>query len=220
MIVSRARGFLFVHIPKTGGTAVTRALEAQAPPDDLLIADTPEARRRRPTLRGLRPRGRLWKHATLADIEGVVAPEEFDRLLVWTLVRNPWDRVASYYHWLRAQSFAHPAVARARAGNFAAFLRHPDTLAELAAWPARRYLSDSHGRERRALFVRIERFAEEIGPVEALLGHPLRLPRINASDRPRDWRLLYDAEGADLVGRALAEDAARFGYDFNGISTS
>ena len=76
--------------------------------------------RRRPRLKGLTPAGRLWKHSTLADIEGVVAREEFGRLLIVTLTRNPWDRVVSYWSWLRAQSFAHPAVGLARASTFTA----------------------------------------------------------------------------------------------------
>ena len=47
MIVSRGRGYVFVHIPKTGGTAMALALEARAMPDDLLVGDTPKATRRR-----------------------------------------------------------------------------------------------------------------------------------------------------------------------------
>ena len=107
MILSRGRGYLFVHIPKTGGTALTLALEARAKADDIIIGDTPKARARRGRLAGLTPRGRLWKHSTLADIDGVVRGEELERLFLVTLVRNPWDRVVSYYHWLRKQSFDH-----------------------------------------------------------------------------------------------------------------
>lgn len=44
MILSRGRGYLFLHIPKTGGTALTLALEARAMKDDILIGDTPKAR--------------------------------------------------------------------------------------------------------------------------------------------------------------------------------
>ena len=46
MIISRARRFIFVHIPKTGGTAFTLAYEARAAKDDILIGDTPKARKR------------------------------------------------------------------------------------------------------------------------------------------------------------------------------
>ena len=48
------------------------ALEQRAMADDILIGDTPKAKRRRKRLDKLRAKGRLWKHSTLADIEGVV----------------------------------------------------------------------------------------------------------------------------------------------------
>ena len=46
MILSRGRRFIFVHIPKTGGTALALSLEGRAMKDDILIGDTPKARAR------------------------------------------------------------------------------------------------------------------------------------------------------------------------------
>ena len=43
MIISRGRRYIFVHIPKTGGTALSLALEARAMKDDIIIGDTPKA---------------------------------------------------------------------------------------------------------------------------------------------------------------------------------
>lgn len=57
MILSRARRFIFIHIPKTGGTALTLALEAQAAKDDILISDTPKPARARAGLLGSRRGG-------------------------------------------------------------------------------------------------------------------------------------------------------------------
>ena len=54
MILSRGRRFIFIHIPKTGGTALTLALEARAMKDDILIGDTPKARARKARLRGVK----------------------------------------------------------------------------------------------------------------------------------------------------------------------
>ena len=103
MIISRGRRFIFVHIPKTGGTALSLALEGRAMKDDLLIGDTPKARARKGRLAGVKTAGRLWKHATLADITGLVTADEVSTFFTLTLVRNPWDRMVSYYHWLRMQ---------------------------------------------------------------------------------------------------------------------
>ena len=122
MIISRGRKYIFVHAPKTGGTALTLALEDRAMKDDILFGDTPKAVRRRKRQKSLVGAGRLWKHSTLADIEGVVTSDELDRFLIFTLVRNPWDRVVSYYHWLQTQTFEHPVVSLARSLDFNDFV--------------------------------------------------------------------------------------------------
>ncbi|MBI1415731.1 MAG: Type II secretory pathway, pullulanase PulA [Limimaricola sp.] len=215
MIVSRARRYIFVHIPKTGGTALTQALEARVGPDDILIGDTPKARRRRHRLKGLQAAGRLWKHSTLSDIAGLVTPEEMADFCIFTLVRNPWDRVVSYYHWLRAQDFAHPAVARAKALDFSAFLNHPATVASLTATPYSSYLTDAAGVERATLYLRLERLEEDLPRLAAKIGFLPEMERINVSDRVRDWRGFYSDEDAALLARIAATDIARFGYAFD-----
>ncbi|MEM9788155.1 MAG: sulfotransferase family 2 domain-containing protein [Pseudomonadota bacterium] len=215
MIISRGRGYIFVHIPKTGGTALTLALEERAMADDILVGDTPKAKRRKGRLQALRPAGRLWKHSRLADIDGIVAPSEFKDLMVFTLVRNPWDRVVSYYHWLRTQSFRHPAVGLAKQIDFSAFLNHPDTQKSFAHDLADDYVTDADGRVRCDHFVRIEQFARDIAPVEAHLGFSLApLARANESKRPADYRSAYSDADAALIGRIWSADIARFGYRF------
>ena len=47
MIISPGRRYVFVHIPKTGGTALSVALEARAMKEDILSGDTPKAQARR-----------------------------------------------------------------------------------------------------------------------------------------------------------------------------
>ena len=216
MIISRGRCFIFVHIPKTGGTALTLALEARAMRDDILIGDTPKARARRGRLKSVTSAGRLWKHSTLADIDGLVTAEEINGFFILTLVRNPWDRVVSYYHWLRDQTFAHPAVGLARSNDFSGFLNHAHTRTALALWPTSAYLRDATGTERKALFVRAEQIDADIQPFEAHLGYRLTpLPRVNASDRARDWRRYFSEADAALVADLCAEDIARFGYRFD-----
>jgi hypothetical protein len=213
MIVSHHRRYVFVHIPKTGGTSLTLALEAGAGPDDIILSDTPEGRRRRGRVRGVQAAGRLWKHSRLADIEGLVAPEALDEYLLVTLVRNPWDRAVSYYHWLRGQGFAHPTVDLARALPFADFLRHPETAAALGV-AAAEYLTDAEGRERTGHYLRLEHLAEDAGPIARRIGLPPGpLPRANRTERG-DYRLYYDDALAEHLGALAAEDVARFGYRF------
>lgn len=214
MIISRGRRYIFVHIPKTGGTAMALALEDRAKADDILIGDTPKAQRRRGRLKTLSARGRLWKHAMLADIDGVVGPEELNDFLIFTLVRNPWDRVVSYYHWLQDQSFDHPAVTLAQSLGFADFLRAEHVQSSLQNSPAARYVTDAQGHERQALFLRLEHLEAEKAPLEAHLGFRLEMPHANRSERAADYRGYYDDAGAAIIARVCAADIARFGYSF------
>ncbi|MBN2907095.1 MAG: sulfotransferase family 2 domain-containing protein [Rhodobacteraceae bacterium] len=215
MIISRGRRYIFVHIPKTGGTALTLALEGRAMADDIVIGDTPKAVRRRHRLNGARTAGRLWKHSTLADIEGLVTRQEIAELFTFTLVRNPWDRMVSYYHWLRAQRFDHPAVALAGRLQFAAFLAHPQTTASIRATPYASYMRDGAGHEQCDAYVRLEHLADDLAPVEAHLGFRLGpLARVNVSDRAGDYRTYYTDATAALVARLADADIARFGYRF------
>lgn len=216
MILSRGRRFIFVHIPKTGGTALALALEARALKNDILIGDTPKARARRARLHGIQTRGRLWKHATLADIAGLASDEEIASFFTFTLVRNPWDRAVSYYHWLQAQHFAHPAVGLARTLAFDGFLAHPLVRTGHRAWPARAYMTDRHGVERASAFLRLCHLAEDLAPVEAHLRLRLgTLPRANTSARDADWRRYYTPDTAALIAQDCAEDIARFGFRFD-----
>lgn len=214
MIISPGRGYVFVHIPKTGGTSMAAALEARAMKDDLLIGDTPKARRRKARLQGLTPAGRLWKHSTLADIEGVVDRAAFERMFVFTLVRNPWDRMVSYYHWLLTVGFDHPAVQLAKSLSFSDFLAHPHTGASLAGNPYASYLTDGAGRAH-GHFLRIEQLDADAGPLWDHLGFRLALERHNPSQRHRDWRGYYTAESAARLAALCADDIARFGYGFD-----
>ena len=216
MILSRGRSFIFVHIPKTGGTALTLALEAKAMKDDILIGDTPKARARKGRLQGVKAHGRLRKHSTLADIAGLATDDEIAGFFTLTLVRNPWDRIVSYYHWLHDQSFAHRAVGLAKSLSFSAFLNHGQTRMALSLWPYAAYMRDRMGKERASLFARLEHLDTDLAPFEAHLGFRLTpLARANASDRARDWRPFYSDADAGLVTQICAEDIARFGYHFD-----
>ncbi len=212
MIISPGRNFIFVHIPKTGGTSMMLALEERAKKDDILIGDTPKAKRRRKRLKGIQTAGRLWKHSTLADIDGLVSTTEIESAFVFTLVRNPWDRMVSYYHWLRTQAFDHPAVTLAKQVEFTTFLNDPSTQSAMRAAPYGYYVTDAQGREVCDSFIRLEQFEEDSAPLWDHLGFRLDLPVNNQSTRDRDYRNYYTQSDSALVQSLFTQDIERFGY--------
>lgn len=190
------------------------ALEGRAMRDDILIGDTPKAKRRRNRLKGAKAAGRLWKHSTLADIDGLVTAEQIEKAFVFTLVRNPWDRVVSYYHWLRDQGFDHPAVALARKVDFSTFLNAPMTQASMTATPYGHYVTDARGAERCDAFIRLEYLETDCQSLCDHLGFQLELPVNNQSARDRDYRKYYSDRDSALVKTLFDQDIARFGYSY------
>ncbi len=182
--------------------------------DDILIGDTPKARRRRGRLNGVQSAGRLWKHFALADIDGLVTAEWLAQASAGTLVRNPWDRLVSYYVWLRAQRFDHPAVALAARVDFGAFLRDPGMQAAIRAGRYGHYKCDSAGQERFQLFIRLEAFEQDAAPLWGHLGFRLDLPLVNASSRAPDYPASYTSDLARLAESLCEEDITRFGYRY------
>jgi hypothetical protein len=217
MIISVGRRYIFVHAPKTGGTALALALEARAMKDDILVGDTPKAVQRRERAKGLPTAQPLTKHSMLAELDGYLDATDLQGFFVFMLVRNPWDRMVSYYHWLRDQSFEHPAVKLSKALEFSEFVANRFLQQSFQASAYGRYVRDAAGRERCDLFIRLEHLAEDLAPLESHLGFPLDdIPHANRSQRRADYRAYYTDATREMVARTCAADIARFGYSFEG----
>lgn len=215
MIISKGRGYIFVHIPKTGGTAMALALEDRAKADDIMIGDTPKAVKRRGKIKGIETAGRMWKHSTLADAEGLITRAEMNEMFTFTLVRNPWDRMVSYYHWLKSQDFEHPAVALAKSKGFSGFLNAPLTQSTFRKNPYASYMVDGAGHTHADLYIRLEHLEDDIAPLAAHLGFTPIVPIANASARPRDWRGFYTELDAELLADLCGDDINAHGYGFD-----
>jgi len=199
-MISFQKRFLFVHIPKTGGNSIQSVLASHS--EDKIV--------RRPGQDGVErfgvsnPKYNLKKHSPLAAYRAALGEEQFSRLYKFTCVRNPWDRMVSFY---------------LTPGQGKQWDRKAFKKTILKALSATDYLRleegepDPFGNVDR--IIRFENLAEEFNSVCADLGiPPASLPKYNRSER-QDYSKYYDAELRALVMERFAVEIARFGYTFD-----
>ncbi|MCA0271030.1 MAG: sulfotransferase family protein [Proteobacteria bacterium] len=106
MILSTSHNFLFVHVPKTAGTAMTAALE----PFAVTGTRTPWRRLvRRFPVREAPDRAYFRKHETASDMAAKMGEAVFRGFQRFTVVRNPFDHAVSHFEYLK--EFRNPKLA-------------------------------------------------------------------------------------------------------------
>lgn len=195
---NRDHDAIFVHIPKTAGTSLFEAL-GLAPASDTHAP------------------ARAYRRADRAL---------FERAFTFSIVRNPWDRFASSFHFLKSGTdwSMQQAWARRHIGDldFAGFVRKLRTplfrasiRAERFFWPQSFWITDGRGR---SIVDRLYRFEDLAAATDDLcdrlaLPRPAALPHRRRS-RTGDYRDLYDPVTRRIVGDFYRDDIRLLKYEF------
>lgn len=187
---------IFVHIPKCAGVSVAGALF-----------------------------GNLGGgHLTFDDYTRIFAPGEVLSYFKFTIVRNPWDRLVSAFHFLRAGGFGEEDRAWAdanltRFADFGEFVREWVNPENVWKWhhfrPQYHYVREKEDRVRLDFIGRFETIDADFEQIARRLGRPSRMAVTNRSERG-SYRGYYTPREAGIVADVYAEDIALLDYRFEG----
>ena len=209
--------FIFIHIQKTGGVSISNLLRQYIP------TTTPG--------RGLR---HISARRALKQVEN---PDDYFK---FAFVRNPWDRLVSWYTMIDearkgvADGTAEPMTRRLIKKNnlFKYVLRCGPTFDEFVKnctekqWMGNgyysftfnqlRYLTDKNGEVLVNYIGRFENLAQDISHVFDKLGleaSQLELPHENRSAHSH-YSEMYTPETREIVRKRFRRDIEFFGYEF------
>ena len=202
MILSFSHNFLFVHVPKTGGSSIRHALSPFSAPKAKghfrrISANFP--------LREDPQKVRLRTHDTAAWARLKLGAETFEKLHKFAVVRNPYTRAISYFEYLR-QNPLHPhnrIVKNMSLEKYLSWGMHR-TLQS-------RHLCDARGNLLVDRILRFENLNEEFKSICKDIGILVDLPRINSSSQMPLTKYLTPRT-CKLIEQIYAQDFELFDY--------
>jgi hypothetical protein len=193
MMLSYTHRFIFVHIYRTGGTSIFRALGKRFDVVEALH-NTPvaEVSARLKSL-GLNPEIiNLQFHATAREIRATVGEAMFAKYFKFAFVRNPFDHLLSLFLYVRkypeqaghAEAMRHP--------DFRSYVRHEIPDAPLALGPQSNLIVDEDGKPLVDFVGRYENLEADFAKVcERIGARDVSLVRSNVTEHG-PWQAYYD----------------------------
>lgn len=208
MLVSDRDRVAFVHVQKTGGRTVNTVLWEQFP--DLAKVGA--------------------RHARWSDVLEL-RPEMRDFYL-FGFVRNPWDRMVSWYSMISTAHERGPhakfltksrfwQAVRDEFTDFDDFVRNGvgdpkrrPVLFQRLRRPQTSWFEDAQGKFCADFVGRTENLDADLKEVLGGLGREIEtVPRVNTSAHAR-YSEYYNRRTRSIIARAFADDIDRFGYRF------
>jgi hypothetical protein len=183
---------IFIHIPKTAGTSIARALFNAGS-----------------------------RHIPCIEYEKA-NPEKFRRYFKFAFVRNPWSRLFSAYHFLRSggMNSADRAWSERRLANyqsFEQFVHEWVNETNIGSWvhfrPQLDFITDANGHMVMDYLGRIERIDTDFEVICQKLGISALLSKSNEGDKD-DYSKAYSREMIEIVGNSYSKDIDLLNYSF------
>ena len=211
MLISHTHQFLFVHVPKTAGSSVTAALQP--------YCDQPEKVwfNRLLSSMGLNVnwlgpvawrRGR--KHTTAGQMQRMYPTKLFQTYYKFAFVRNPWDLMVSYYHYIQSRTEHHRSAKVQSLNSFEEYLAYEIKRDKISQT---RFLMDANGELLVDYVGRFESLGDHFNAICRELNFDVELEHRNSSSHG-DYQSYYDETTKQMVAEHWRQDIKQFGYTF------
>ncbi|MCW8091277.1 sulfotransferase family 2 domain-containing protein [Alteromonas sp. ASW11-130] len=179
--------FIFIHINKTGGSSVEKAL------------------------------GLPFEHETALEKIAELGRSQWDKKFTFAIVRNPWDKVVSHYRYRVKTNQTNLAdknidfrqwVKLAYGDNNPEYYDKPIMFMPQLDW-----IADEDGNLLVDEILRFENLSEGFNDVAKRLNINATLPHVKKSKRG-NYRDYYDDETQLVVAKWFAKDVEQFNYTF------
>jgi chondroitin 4-sulfotransferase 11 len=194
---NRKHRALFVHVPKNAGTSIAAMLQMQRCADFHAPAVAYKA----------------------AD------PEFYASAFKFAVVRNPWDRFVSAFHYIKYSKLERDVNWRRRyldeKSSFEDFI---ELIERRGLWnrifsnpvfrPQHHFLCDRHTQLMVDWLVRYESLEDELSAIAQHIGVAVFPAHDNASSH-ENYISYFDQHSRDVIARLYADDIELFGYSFS-----
>lgn len=224
-LISHTYRYVFVHIPKNGGTSVAQALEPLTRYRDQEIGGTELGQVVAPYYRR---RFGIGKHSTLREILDRSGDGDLANYHSFCVTRDPISRLESTFAFLGRwtewrelpgyQEFAREFSSLRTLDDFIGSGMFATSGPDRLFVPQVEWIVDSHGSFAVDSTLRLESIESALPELMLRIGVPpgivsdVRVPRVNAT-RHTHTATALSAASLDLIRRRYAEDFARLGYE-------
>jgi hypothetical protein len=211
MLISQSKNFLFIHVPKTAGSSMSKLLTPYAIPSNRrltrrLVSHLP--------VRENIEHAYFRQHSKGLTFKKKIKPSVFESLHKFAVVRNPYDHMVSYFGFTKKHTGGR-LYKEAQSWTFSDCISYFEGKDKRFASNQSSWLTDKDGK---FLVDRILFFEHLEADFTALAKHlqleeGVTLPRINTTKRT-DYRDYYDDDLKRRVEELYAPDFENFGYEF------
>jgi hypothetical protein len=203
-MISDKNKLIFVHIPKTGGSSIEYCLK------DLIIEPVNKVNERNVDVVGgiknVIPNSfNNIKHATASELVSQYGAEKFNTYLKFAVIRNPWDRLLSLYHWIHNKPYDKKRfISLIPKGDC-------DDVPNRPKWSINRYVCDNDDEVIVDRLLDFDNLKSDFNQLCIDLSiKDIKLPHINKHKTKLNYKDILDDEVIELINISYKKEIDRF----------